>query len=87
MERKTEDREYAGAVPLRRAWAGLLVFYGVALALNAAALHRNNAALPYGPARSFWMALSGPAAWAAEAARLDRPREFLARTAGRILNE
>lgn len=76
-----------GTVPLRKAWTGLLVFYGVALALNAASLHRNNEILPYGPVRSFWLAASGPVAQAAAALRLDRPREYLARTLGRAVNE
>lgn len=76
----------AAAMPLARAWRGLLVFYALALALNAVSLHRNNEHMPYGPVRSFWVAVSAPAARLAEALGLDRPRELLARTAGAALN-
>jgi hypothetical protein len=63
------------------------VFYALALALNAVSLHRNNEHLPYGPVRSFWVAASAPVARLAGALGLDRPREFLARTAGAALNK
>jgi hypothetical protein len=80
----------AGAPPpglsLGRAWRGLLAFYLVALALNAVSLHRNNEQMPYGPLRSFWVAVSAPAARIAAATGLDRPREFLTRTIGDSLN-
>ena len=74
-------------VPLAKVVRGLLVFYGVALALNAASLHRNNEHLPYGPVRSFWVAVSGPVARTAVALRLDRPREWVAGTVGKALNQ
>ncbi|NCA82208.1 MAG: hypothetical protein EOM72_05625 [Opitutae bacterium] len=77
----------AAAVPLRRARGGLLAFYALVLALNAGSLHRNNEIMPYGPVRSFWLAASGPVAAACAALKLDRPRAFLARTAGKALNE
>ena len=73
-------------MPLGRAWRGLLAFYLVALALNAVSLHRNNEQMPYGPLRSFWVAVSAPAARIAVATGLDRPRAFLTRTIGDALN-
>jgi len=73
-------------MPLGRAWRGLLAFYLLALALNAASLHRNNEQMPYGPLRSFWVAVSAPAARIAVATGLDRPRAFLTRTIGDALN-
>lgn len=72
--------------PLPRVWSGLLAFYLVALALNAASLHRNNEHMPYGPVRSFWVAVSAPVARAAAAVGLDRPRATLTRTIGDALN-
>lgn len=77
----------SAAIPLRRVWGGVWAFYAVALALNAAALHRNNEILPYGPVRSFWLAASGPVAQACAALRFERPRAWLAQTAGQALNE
>ena len=73
-------------IPLGRVWTGLLVFYTLALALNAASLHRNNEILPYGPVRSFWVAASAPVARACAALGLDQPRAFLARTLGKTVN-
>ena len=81
------DAGCSAAIPLRRAWGGVLAFYAVALALNAAALHRNNEIMPYGPVRSFWLAVSGPVAQVCSALHFDRPRAFVARTAGKALNE
>lgn len=72
--------------PLPRVWNGLLAFYLVALALNAVSLHRNNEHMPYGPVRSFWVAISAPVARAAAAVGLDRPRETLTQTFGDALN-
>lgn len=73
-------------VPLAKVVRGLAVFYLVALALNAASLHRNNGQLPYGPVRSFWVAVSGPVSRTAVALHLDRPRAWVAATAGKALN-
>ena len=72
--------------PLGKMWNGLLAFYLIALALNAASLHRNNEQMPYGPVRSFWVAVSAPVARAAVAVGLDRPRAALTRTIGDALN-
>ena len=74
-------------VPLAKVGRGLLVFYLLALALNAASLHRNNEHMPYGSVRSFWVAVSAPLARAAVSLGLDRPREQVARTAGAALNQ
>ena len=74
-------------ISLRRVGPGLLVFYILALALNAASLHRNNEHLPYGPVRTFWVAVSGPVAKGCIALGLDRPREFVAAKVGRALNQ
>ena len=76
-----------GHVSLGSVWRGLLVFYALALALNAASLHRNNEQMPYGPVRSFWVSVSRPVAGECAALRLDRPREWLSRNAGDALNE
>ena len=75
------------AMPLPRVWRGLLVFYALALALNAGSLHRNNEQLPYGPVRSFWVGGSAPVARAAATLGLDRPRDLLAGTLGAVLNK
>ncbi len=72
---------------LKKAWCGIWVFYLLALALNAASLHRNNEHMPYGPVRSFWVAVSAPIRAAAVALGADRPREGVARTVGKALNE
>ena len=72
--------------PLGRVWKGLLAFYLLALALNAVSLQRNNEQMPYGPVRSFWVAVSAPVARAAAAVGLDRPRAALTRTVGDVLN-
>lgn len=85
MNMKTESPRTG--VPLAKAWYGLGVFYLVALALNAASLHRNNEHMPYGEVRSFWVSVSAPVRGATVALGLDRPREFLARTVGTALNE
>ena len=85
MNMKTEPPRTG--VPLAKAWYGLWVFFLVALALNAASLHRNNEHMPYGSMRSFWVAVSAPVSGATVALGLDRPREFLTRTAGTALNE
>lgn len=77
----------AGHVSLGSVWRGLLVFYALALALNAVSLHLNNEHMPYGPVRSFWVAVSRPVAQACAALRLDRPREWLSRGAGDALNK
>ena len=74
-------------ISLRRTWAGLLAFYALALALNATSLHRNNEHMPYGTLRSFWVAVSAPAARVASACGLNRPRALLAETLGAALNE
>lgn len=73
--------------PLGRVWKGLLVFYVLALALNAASLQRNNEQMPYGPVRTFWVAVSTPVARVATALGLDRPRAILTRTVGDTLNK
>ena len=85
MNMKTEPPRTG--VPLAKAWYGLWVFFLVALALNAASLHRNNEHMPYGSVRSFWVAVSAPVRGATVALGLDRPREFLAQAAGAALNE
>lgn len=72
--------------PLKQVWGGLLTFYLVALALNAASLHRNNEHMPYGPVRSFWVAVSAPLARVTTAVGLDRSRATLTRTIGDALN-
>ena len=74
-------------VSLSAAGRGLLVFFILALALNAASLHRNNEQMPYGPLRSFWVSVSAPADKAARALRLDLPRQFLTRELGDPLNK
>lgn len=71
---------------LARVWVGLLVFYLLALALNASALHRNNERLPYGPVRSLWVTVTAPLAAAAERLHWDRPRATLEDTVGAALN-
>ena len=73
-------------VPLVKVIRGLLVFYLMALALNAASLHRNNEHLPYGPIRSFWVAVSAPIARGTVSLQLNRPREWVADTVGKALN-
>ena len=73
-------------VSLKQAWAGLLVFYVVALGLNAVSLHQNNERMPYGGVRTFWMAVSGPVAKASEAAGLERFRGWVAERWGEELN-
>jgi hypothetical protein len=85
MTSNPTERQSPG-FPLRRAWLGLMVFYAVALALNAVSLHRNNEHMPYGPVRSFWVAVSEPIAKVAAAQGWNRPRDALARTAGAALN-
>ncbi len=76
----------AEGASLKRVCTGLLVFYGVALAINAGSLHANNVRLPYGPARSFWMTLSAPVAQAFATLRFDRPRAWLEQRLGAPLN-
>ncbi|NLG35464.1 MAG: hypothetical protein GX548_08945 [Lentisphaerae bacterium] len=80
-------RTAARTVCVGQAWTGLLVFYAVAWMLNAAALHRNNEHLPFGPVRTFWVTVSEPAARMSTALGLDRIREGLARTAGAAVNQ
>ena len=74
-------------VPLAKVVRGLVVFYVIALALNATSLHRNNEHLPYGPVRSFWVAVSAPISQAALFLHVDRPREWVANTVGAALNQ
>ncbi len=78
-------RAEAGA-RLWRVGAGLLVFHAVALLLNAGALHENASRMAFGPARSFWMALTAPVAEACATLRLDRPRRWLEQRLGRPFN-
>jgi hypothetical protein len=80
-------RPSPAGVSVRKVRTGLLVFYALALALNGVSLHRNNERLPYGPVRSFWVAASAPVAKGCAALGFDRPRDVLARTAGKALNE
>ena len=80
-------REEPAGTTWKKTWIGVVLFYALALALNATALHRNNEIIPYGPVRSFWLAASGPVARVCTALRFDRPRAWLAHTAGRALNE
>lgn len=81
------NKDKKHGVPLQRAWTALLVFYVVALALNAASLHRNNERLPYGPVRSFWVAVSEPIRAVSHALHADRPRAVLEKTVGAALNQ
>ena len=71
---------------LWRVGAGLLTFYAVALLLNAGALHENASRMAFGPARSFWMALSEPVAKACATLGLDRPRGWLEQRLGKPFN-
>ncbi|NLB65234.1 MAG: hypothetical protein GX803_02035 [Lentisphaerae bacterium] len=73
-------------LPLRTTWRGLLIFYVLALALNASSLHGNNENMPYGAVRSFRLTISSPIHRATHRWQLDRPREFLNATLGGILN-
>lgn len=82
-----DGKEKPAGTSLKKAWGGVALFYAVAFALNAAALHRNNEIMPYGPVRSFWLAASGPVARACTALGFDRPRTWLAQTAGQALKE
>ena len=82
-----ENKDKKQGVPLTHAWTALLVFYVVALALNAAALHRNNERLPYGPVRSFWVAVFAPFCAVFQALHADRPRAVLEKTVGASLNK
>ncbi len=82
-----DGKEKPAGTSLKKTWGGVALFYAVALALNAAALHRNNEIMPYGPVRSFWLAASGPVAQACTALGFDRPRTWLAQTAGQALKE
>ncbi len=83
----TKSEPVQSGVPLAKVVRGLLVFYLIALALNAASLHRNNEHLPYGPIRSFWITVSAPIARVAVILHLDRPREWVADTVGKALNQ
>lgn len=76
-----------GRVSLQVVRTGVLVFYMLVLALNAVSLHRNNEYMPYGPTRTFWVAVSRPLARACEVLRLDRPRDWVTRSAGAALND
>ena len=78
--------ERSAGRPLGEVWRGLVVFYLVALALNAVSLHRNNERMPYGPIRTFWVAVSAPAAGWAQRAGLERFRDGVAGTLGKALN-
>jgi len=82
-----DGREKTTGMPLKKVGGGVVLFYAVALALNGAALHRNNEIMPYGPVRTFWLAASGPVANICTALHFDHPRAWLARTAGKALNE
>ncbi|MBP7275858.1 MAG: hypothetical protein KBA51_06625 [Kiritimatiellae bacterium] len=77
----------AGWVSLRRVRIGLLAFYLLVFALNAASLHRNNEHMPFGPLRTFWISISRPFARACVVLGLDRPRDWVSRTAGSALND
>lgn len=79
-------RDGAAGRSLGEVRLGLVVFYVAALALNAVWLHRNNERMPYGPLRTFWVAVSAPAAGWAQRAGLDRFRDGVAGTLGQALN-
>lgn len=90
---KTEDRVEAGAgdvspeMDLRRTVLAIVVFYLVLLMLNAGGLHESVQRLPFGPARAFWLKITGPLARGAGALKLDRPRELLKRSLGAKINQ
>lgn len=75
-----------GTTTVRQAWIGLLVFAAVALALNAASLHRTAEHLPYGGKRSALLRLTTPVANAATTAGLQRLRDGLRKHLGAPLN-
>ena len=81
-----EQNEPRG-MSIGHAWRGILLFYSIAFALNAVSLHQNNERLPYGPVRSFWVAVSSPFARAASAMGLDGARNWMAATWGAPLNK
>ena len=67
-----DRRAEAGAgVPLRSTLVALMVFYAAAMLLNGRHLHEAAARRPYGPGRTFWMALTAPFHHAAVTLRLD----------------
>ncbi len=82
----SEPAPVSRTTSLARVWRGLLVFYALALALNGVALHGNNEKLPYGPVRSFWVAVSAPVGHACSALKLDALRSWVAGTVGSAVN-
>lgn len=84
LDQKSKDGR--PGMPVRRVIAAVVVFYALVLALNAVALHESIERQPYGPARTFWLSVTGPPASASRALRLDRPRRFFRRTLGERIN-
>ena len=78
--------EKTSGMPVRRTVIGVIVFYALVLALNAVALHESIERQPYGPARTFWLSVTGPPASASRALRLDRPRAYVRKTLGASIN-
>ena len=78
--------EKTSGMPVRRTILAVTVFYALVLALNAVALHESIERQPFGPARTFWLSVTGPPAAASRALRLDRPREFVNKTLGSRIN-
>lgn len=76
-----EDRREAagrGLAP-RRVHAGVLLFYVLALLLNAEALHERARLLPFGRGRDLAVAVSRPVDRLARALRLHHPRRWIER--------
>lgn len=88
----TEDKVTVGAgdispvMDLRRTIYAVAVFYLVLLLLNAGALHESVEHLPFGPARTFWLKVTGPFARGVGALGLDRPRALLKDALGSKIN-
>ena len=83
---KEPSKRCASAMSVRQGIVAVMVFYAVLLALNAAALHESVQRQPFGPARTFWLSVTGPMAGASRALRLDRPRQFIHHTLGEALD-
>lgn len=78
--------EEISGVAVGKAARGVLVFYLLLFLLNVSALHEAIERRPFGPARAFWLRVTGPPAMVSRALRFDRPRVWMRQAVGEPLN-
>ena len=86
-KRPGDGFRHTAGVGTGRSAIAVVVFYILLAALNVVELHASIMRQPYGPTRTFWLAVTGPFARGSHALYLDRPRAWLRAVLGRRLND